>query len=25
VGQGIDSVTAELQKRDATPYASSSK
>jgi len=22
VGQGIDSVTAELQKRDATPYAS---
>ena len=25
VGQGIDSVTAELRKRDATPYASSSK
>ena len=25
VGQGIDSVTAELQKRDATPYASKSK
>src|SRR2546429_2184403 len=25
VGQGIDSVTAELQKRDATPYASNSK
>jgi leucyl aminopeptidase len=25
VGQGIDSVTAELQKRDATPYASAPK
>jgi Cytosol aminopeptidase family, N-terminal domain len=25
VGQGIDSVTAKLQKRDATPYASNSK
>src|ERR1700747_3140074 len=25
VGQGIDSVTAELQKRDATSYASNSK
>src|SRR6266704_4887790 len=25
VGQGIDSVTAELQRRDATPYASNSK
>src|SRR5882724_8576308 len=25
VGQGIDSITAELQKRDATPYASNSK
>src|SRR6267142_4480843 len=25
VGQGIDSVTAELQKRDATSYASTSK
>ena len=25
VGQGIDSVTAELQKRDTTPYASNSK
>jgi leucyl aminopeptidase len=25
VGQGIDSVTAELQKRDATPYASTTK
>jgi len=25
VGQGIDSVTAELQKRDATAYASNSK
>jgi len=25
VGQGIDSVTAELQKRDTTPYASTSK
>ncbi len=25
VGQGIDSVTAKLQKRDATPYVSNSK
>ena len=25
VGEGIDSVIAELQKRDATPYASNSK
>ena len=25
VGQGIDSITAELQKRDSTPYASNSK
>ena len=25
VGQGIDSVTAELQRRDATPYAANSK
>jgi Cytosol aminopeptidase family, N-terminal domain len=25
VGQGIDSVTVELQKRDATPYASTQK
>ncbi len=25
VGQGIDSVTAELQRRDATPYASNPK
>src|SRR6476660_9617031 len=25
VGEGIDSVTAELQKRDATPYASNPK
>src|SRR6266478_2957409 len=25
VGEGIDSVTAELQRRDATPYASNSK
>ena len=25
VGQGIDSVTARLQKRDATPYVSNSK
>jgi len=25
VGQGIESVTAELQRRDATPYASNSK
>ena len=25
VGEGIDSITAELQKRDATPYASNSK
>jgi hypothetical protein len=25
VGQGIESITAELQKRDATPYASNSK
>ena len=25
VGQGIDSATAELQRRDATPYASNSK
>jgi len=25
VGQGIESITAELQKRDSTPYASTSK
>jgi len=25
VGEGIESITAELQKRDATPYASNSK
>ena len=25
VGQGIESITAELQKRDTTPYASNSK
>jgi len=25
LGEGIDSVTAELQKRDSTPYASASK
>src|SRR5258706_3311089 len=25
VGEGIDSITAELQKRDATPYASNPK
>jgi len=25
VGRGIESITAELQKRDSTPYASTSK
>jgi len=25
VGQGIESITAELQKRDSTPYAPFSK
>ena len=25
VGQGIESITAELQKRDSTPYASTPK
>ena len=25
VGEGLESITAELQKRDATPYASNSK